>query len=287
MSQAMGRRFGIINSKPCKFTNYLQPNKINWTIDPKELQGLKSHHLRLIDNKRYLSSLQSADLERSHPEDVLYVSTNVIYFHALIENPHYKKQLLWASQMSYGNLFAKMMNLLFRFNNHIQEKFDKFFKVNIPEPNMHLVCAQIRIGQNPSVPGDSPRNSMSNIQIVWNLLNKYNTSKYKIFVTTDSEEVQAIASNKFASQIANNSGEIFHVDRIRNGVNKICDNLSKVFMDQYILTKCDTLIVSRSGYGENAVIMRQKENNLFYFRNGNITRISKEKLSRIWKKTWL
>ncbi|XP_036368419.1 uncharacterized protein LOC118767646 [Octopus sinensis] len=154
MAQAMGRRFGIIISKPCNFAKYLQPNKINWTIDPKELHGLKSRHLRLTRDKGYISALRSVDLERRHPQNVLYVTTNQIYFHTLIENPRYKKQLLWSSQMPYGNVFAKIMNLMFRFNDHFQEAIDKFFEVNIPNPNMHLVCAQIRIGRNPTMPHD-------------------------------------------------------------------------------------------------------------------------------------
>ncbi|XP_036368406.1 uncharacterized protein LOC118767632 [Octopus sinensis] len=194
MAQAMGRRFGIIISKPCHFAKYLQPNKINWTIDPKELHGLKSHHLRLTGDKGYISALRSVDLERRHPQNVLYVTTNYIYFHSLIENPRYKKQLLWSSQMPYGNVFAKIMNLMFRFNDHFQEAIDKFFEVNIPNPNMHLVCAQIRIGRNPTMPHDDRRMSMSSVQSLWNFLSKYkNTSKYKMFVTTDSEEVQKIA----------------------------------------------------------------------------------------------
>ncbi|XP_052831973.1 uncharacterized protein LOC128250609 [Octopus bimaculoides] len=278
IAQAMGRRFGIINSKPCNFANYLQPNKINWTIGPKELQGLKSHHLRLIGNKRYASSLQSADLERSHPQNVLYVTTNVIYFHALIENPRYKKQLLWASQMPYGNVFGKIMNLLFRFSNHVQERFDKFFEVIIPEPNIHLVCAQIRIGRNPAMTYDERKLSISDVQIVWNFLSKYNnTSKYKIFVTTDSKQIQEIALKEFASQIMYSPGEIIHVDQPRKAVKNKCDSVRKILMDQYILTECDTLIISRSNFGENAMMMSQKENIVFYFKKGNITRINKEK----------
>ncbi|XP_036368415.1 uncharacterized protein LOC118767645 [Octopus sinensis] len=287
MAQAMGHRFGIIISKLCNFTNYFQPNKINWTIDPKELHGLRSRHLYLIDNNTYISSLQSADLEMLYPEDVLYVTTNLIYFHALKRNPRYKEQLHWASKMSYGNLFAKMMNLLFRFSDDLQEKFDKFFEVNIPKPDIHLVCAQIRMGQNPSVPGDPPRNSMSSIQIIWNLLNKYNTSKYKIFVTTDSEEVQAIAFKKFSPQIVYTSGGIMHMDRPRKEMKNQCDGVRKAFLDQYILSECDTLIISRSGFGENAMMMSQKDNKVFYFKKGNITQISKEKFSAIWQKNWL
>ncbi|XP_029641189.1 uncharacterized protein LOC115229913 isoform X1 [Octopus sinensis] len=288
MALTMGRRFGIIISRPCDISKYLQPNKVNWKIDSKELHGLKSRYLNLVDGNKYISSLQSADLETLYPEDVLYVSTNRIFFYVLKKNARYKEQLLWASQKSYGNIFAKVMNLLFRFSDLLQAKFDKFFEVNIPKTNMHLVCAQIRIGKNPSVPGDNRRNSMSDVQNVWNFLSKYNnTSKYKIFVTTDSKEVQDIASKKFSSQFMYTSGEIIHVDRLRKGVKDTCDALRKILMDQYILTKCDTLLVSRSGFGENALLMREKENNIFHFKNGKVTRINIEKFFPGWEKTWL
>ncbi|CAI9729507.1 Hypothetical predicted protein [Octopus vulgaris] len=271
MALAMGRRFGIMISKPCEISAFLRPNKVNWEVDANELHSLESRYLYLIGNKEYIPLLQWADLETLYPEDVVYVTTNYDYSNALKVNVRYKEQLLWALQMSSESVFAKVMNLLFRFNNVLQIHLQNFFTVNIPRPYIQLVCAQIRIGRNPSMPGDEPRNTMSDLQIVWNFLSRYNnTSKYKIFVTTDSEEVRAIASEKFASQFVYNSGEIIHVDKPYYGKKNVCDNVMKVIMDQYILTKCDTLLVSRSYFGENAAIMRKNKKNTFIFKTGEI-----------------
>ncbi|GAB1603084.1 uncharacterized protein LOC115215651 isoform X1 [Argonauta hians] len=271
MALAMGRRFGIMISKPCEISAFLRPNKVNWEIDLNELSSLESRYLYLIGNKEYIPLLQWADLETLYPEDALFVTANYDFSNALKMNTRYKEQLFWALRMSTENIFAKVMNLLFRHNKVLRTNLQRFFAVNIPKPYIQLVCAQIRIGRNPSIPGDEPRNAMSDLHVVWNFLSKYNnTNRYKIFITTDSDEVRTLAAEKFASQFVYNSGEIIHVDKPYHGKNNVCDNVMKVIMDQYILTKCDTLLVSRSYFGENAAIMRKNKKNTFIFKTGEI-----------------
>lgn len=273
MALAMGRRFGIMISKPCEISAFLRPNKVNWEIDSSQLLSLEDRYLYLIGNKEYIPLLQWADLNALYTEDVLYVTTNYDYTHALKKNVRYREQLHWTLHLSREALFAKVMKLLFRFNTVLQSQLNSFFAVNTPKPDMQLVCAQIRIGRNPSMPSDEPRNTMADLQVVWDFLHKYNNShKFRIFVTTDSEEVRTIAAEKFSPQFVYNPGEIIHVDKPYYGENNVCDSVMKVIMDQFILTKCDTLLVSRSFFGENAAIMRKNKKNAYIFNNGEIFR---------------
>ncbi|GAB1603085.1 uncharacterized protein LOC115215651 isoform X2 [Argonauta hians] len=271
LSLAMDRRFGFVMLNPCNISKFLRPNKVDWELDLESLSGLQSRYLYVVNNRSFGPSLIRANLEKLYPEDVLYVTLNynIVYF--LKKNPLYQSRLRRFRRMSPSDIFIKVIDLLFRPSEQLQTKAEEIFIKNSPKPDIQFVCSQIRIGKNPTIPNDHPRNNMSTLPVVWKFLSKYNnTNKYKIFITTDSEQVLDIAKEKFDSQLTYVPGKIVHVDKVYRMKSYICDSVEKMLIDQLVLTKCDILLVSRSNFGENAARLSKTAKEKYIFKNGNI-----------------
>ena len=73
---------------------------------------------------------------------------------------------------------------------------------------------------------------------------------YKIFVTTDDEDVEKEALEQFgSSQLVINSGDIIHIDRDVRNLND-CSKIEKTFLDFHCLQNCDMAVISESGFGK-------------------------------------
>jgi len=81
------------------------------------------------------------------------------------------------------------------------------------------------------------------------LIAKLELKNYKIFITTDDEDVQKEAFDEFGSdKVVTNEGEILHIDRDVDNLND-CNRIEKTILDFHSLQNCDIGIAS-SGYGK-------------------------------------
>jgi len=78
-----------------------------------------------------------------------------------------------------------------------------------------------------------------------NIINK----KFKIFITTDNQQVHNDAVKEFGSnQIIYHQGPFNHVDYIENTKDD-CTNSEKAILDFHSLQNCDMAVISRSQFG--------------------------------------
>ena len=186
-------------------------------------------------------------------------------------NDNYRTQLNWLSNISYTQFFAESYGKIFKPGYIIARKLQAFLQKSKVTNSTKLICAQIRLGRNPTMPADDIRNPRSSVNIVWDFLRRYNDSSlYKIFVTADSEDVRREAKRYFPQQIIDTEGKIVHVDFYRRSSPTICQGVEKVLLDQYILSRCDVLIHSRSYFGENAARLKTDRSEIYVFGNGRI-----------------
>lgn len=273
LAMATNRTFGIVMTKPCMLTKFFVPNKVNWNIDMVDIQHRSAQYFDLISNDMFTKTLNTANLDSLFHADVIYVVTNRWYINPLLKNNRYKRRLKTLDRMSWRRSFAKVMNQMFQHSAYMNKRIESTIKKFIPNNTTKLVCAQIRLGTNPTIPLDfRVRNKYSSVGAVWKFLQKYNdSSTYKIFVTTDSQIVRQSAKKLFSKQIVDVEGAIVHVDSYEPGRDEFaCGGFEKALLDQHVLSLCDVLVISRGGFGFNAIYVRKKSSSIFIFHNGKV-----------------
>ncbi|XP_067652373.1 uncharacterized protein [Haliotis asinina] len=268
ISVMTGRGFGIELNKPCELSNFLHPNEVNWTVSP-EIHGFKSDTCSKLDSGAHYMrvKLSTDDVSKIFPENITYLTFNTDFVQYLKQNAKYRNNLGWMVNASLSEIYAKSWRTLFCLKDDLQKDLDKFLSL-VPR-NYSLICAQIRMGKNPSIPKDSEtRNDPESINTIWEFLHHYNdTSKYKIFVSTDSENMWNESFRLFPNNSVTIPGVIAHVDKSPR-----CEGFRKVILDQEALSHCDTLLITNSGVGRIAAFLRQREDNLYCFMNRKLTK---------------
>ncbi|KAK6174406.1 hypothetical protein SNE40_017690 [Patella caerulea] len=272
ISLMMERKFGVWLTKPCNLNTMLDSSTVKWNINPDTLKDRSSKRIIAIDgySGRLREKLKTMDLNKEYKEDVLYFSLNLEFVRFIKENKLYKKQLGWMDQLSVSEVYKIVWERLFRLKPELQKQLEPFQQLKTK--GLKLVGAQIRMGRNPSVPSDSEvRNNIANIQILWNFYKKFNdSSKYRIFITTDSENVRQKAKQLFPGVFMDIAGKIVHVERSRGS--DVCEGFKKVILDQVVLSLCDVLVVSKSGFGRIGAFFRQNENSLYCLKPDKLVR---------------
>lgn len=269
MAQATDRIFGINMDNPCQLKDYLVPNKIQWDVDPAVLD-LNPKKIIRFRSKALTRRLPNMDLEDIFSDDVSYAVGNWALQEKLMQNSRYKSKLKWAEKFNCYQFYHQIYTNLFSLTNAMQNKLDKFLQKAKPVPGSKLICAQIRIGANPTIPKESvARNNISSVTAVWEFFDTFvHNSKHQFFVTTDSEYVRQKAYHFYGDRMLDTSGPIIHPVKSTN--TNICEGFEKLILDQYILSKCDILVISRSGFGRSAAYLRTQLDNVYLFENGEV-----------------
>ncbi len=121
-----------------------------------------------------------------------------------------------------------------------------------------LLCGHLRIGRNPSNPKDVvfPHRERMNITVLKFLQSRPG----RVFITTDSGEVQQLARKLFSSdtnqpsRLIEINGTIAHIDRDWNYLG--CQSLEKTILDFHALSYCDLAVISKSSFGHLANMRR-------------------------------
>ena len=131
--------------------------------------------------------------------------------------------------------------------------------------SQQLVCSHIRIGRNPTIPHDSKRRDRTNVTSIFMFLKRFDIpSRYVIYVASDSQKVRESVAGNFTSSFT---------------VDLPIVHFHAALLKQYILSKCDILILTRSGFGKMAVHMSEKFQELYIFDSSNQTVIKRPKIS--------
>ncbi|CAH1777956.1 unnamed protein product [Owenia fusiformis] len=290
LALALKRKYRIISTVPCDLYNQLEENQEPWhgPITP----GLKNKTISMIDG--YAScgnaifgktNTTKVDFDEKFPEPVLLIRTNQGWTHRFHEEP-YKTMLtsigLDITHFTAKKIISKVYNHLFKLKPNLLSRLHEFLSRIRSKPGMKLVCAQIRIGYNPSIPHETTkkkRNKEEWLPVLWDFLSLYNiSSKYNLFITTDSQEIRDNSKKLFPEIIMDTEGEITHVDRFENK-SKACEGMAKTILDFTILANCDITVVSRSNFGKLSSELQSPASKL-YIPRGDNTRGARRKPGR-------
>ncbi|CAH1776579.1 unnamed protein product, partial [Owenia fusiformis] len=271
LAMALKRKFRIISTNPCDLYNQLGENHEPW--HGSITHDLKNRTIHMIDEYDKCGE-PIFGKGKNFPEPVVVIETNQGWTTKFHEEPY--KSMLWnqgfnISHFTADEMFSSMYNHLFKLQLNLLKLLDEFIARAKSKPNVKLVCAQIRSGLNPSIPEESRiRNKDEWFPVLWDFLSLYNdSSKYSLFVTTDSQQIRENSQKLFPDIILDTDGDITHIDRFRNKT-KACEGMEKTILDFSILANCDIIIVSRSNFGKYASQLRSPGSKLYTFHEGII-----------------
>ncbi|XP_050412986.2 uncharacterized protein LOC126827557 [Patella vulgata] len=310
ISQLTDRVFLIeMTSTSCKLSSYLSPNKVAWnnTIPKNVLTKLTKSRKYFVDSVTFYKGVATYDFQELFKEDVIYFRANLDYIDNLKLNVNYKSKLKWMENRTRDKIYQNIFHDLFKISDKIQLILDDFLERAKPRAakNSSLVCAHIRTGRNPTIPRDSK--VISTTEDVKNglrflhqkvceisknrsqsCLNETSTGSnfykhVKVFVSSDSYDVLETVRQEFKMEIVENKGVIVHVELGRQHKN-ICEGFEKLVSDFLILTKCDVLLLSKSGLSRMASYIRGGSNGLYCnIKNKGVQKCEVEKLKSLYK----
>ncbi|KAL4228056.1 hypothetical protein ACF0H5_013492 [Mactra antiquata] len=273
------RTFVIDLQVPCDVNNFIDPNMYDWTKCREYVNTIPENDTETVFIGKIASLI--APLKQENYTDswnktviIVKISAYERIMNALRKNPIADKQIPWLKE--YTNI--EILNLMLRYllvpKITLHQHLKSYINVST-QGRKKLVCGHIRIGINPSNPLDDslgdeyftrPRQNA-----VFTTLKQYSDpSKYVVYLATDSDEVRNHAKSILPNYI-NLDRKIVHVDK-HSYVNSTesCNGLYTVLFEQYLLTKCDYLVLTRSNFGANAAYIRGHSKGLFLYYQGRV-----------------
>ena len=289
ISLVTNRTFKVDMQSPCPLHKLYHPRLANWKLNQSELEGLSSIHLYALNDREFRDSVKLINFDKEYPQDVVYLTTNYDYFYNLKANPNYKDIF---RQKVRGRprpiLFADLWQGIFKINKRVSRKISPALELAHPSKSHKLVCAHVRFGRNPTIPNDGDiRNTLTTIKPFWKFMERHSDpDKYRMFVASDWLGFQEKVRSVYPDLLVYVSGEIVHIDKMRSyfhagqkGKNSSisslgpvdeCTGFEKVIADQYVLSKCDVLLLTYSVFGKAAAYMRRSNDDLYLLENKTI-----------------
>lgn len=283
-----GRKFKIDMRSPCNITNFVVPVGEDWWTT--EASATDSHALLDDMAEGIVGHVLRAgqDLNALFPHTVLQVRTNRDLAPFLLRHSLYRRLLPpWATSSSKRTRFRTGWRLLAAPSPTLFSRILTHLRPLWPDDsppssldldqlpfggNVTLLCAHVRIGQNPTIPNDNVRNDVAVASVALDFLQenlfRVGQSAY-VFVATDDQEVRVAARERFGARLIDHGGKIVHIDRQGEQMNA-CAGFESAVMDQLILSVCHVLVISRSGFSLHAAYLRQHHGGLFILQNGSV-----------------
>ncbi|CAH1784472.1 unnamed protein product [Owenia fusiformis] len=267
------RTFLIEITHPCSLDGILEPNKVQWNRElPKGLSTIEvkwdverygKEFIELVPDKRHMNEL--------FPEDVIVVRGQIAGVDRFKDNPVYAEKIKSLgydlSTFTQSHIYGVFYDLIFKLSPVMERRFQEFAQISKKHEGYHLFCAQMRMGA-PYIRYDPVINKRETASAVWDFMKENAHGKYKIFISTDAEDVRKEAKSIFPESIIDNEGQITHLDA--DNADDSCKGLQKTLLDFHALAYCDTLVVSSSSFGFGAAYRKDEYANIYLFYNGTV-----------------
>ncbi|XP_013379919.1 uncharacterized protein LOC106151287 [Lingula anatina] len=262
-----GREYRISHTFPCNLKKFFHGNKTPWDKEDITAKHATTRDIKLFGFKLTFQNwvLQSSNLSETFPEDIITFRTNDDIIPYLRFNKNFTKTIEKAFNMPiedfhYVTLFRRLFHELFSPNKRFQKKFQKYYHLLKPSNDSTLVCAQIRLEFI----------KPSRMKIVFKFLQETikRVGKSKLFVSTDAEDVRTAAKMLFPDQLVDIEGPLSHVDEPKAG----CRDMEKALTDFLMLSKCDILIHSPSGFSQQAAMLKYPYKDVYQISRAGIIR---------------
>jgi len=290
LSLLTDRQFIINHTYPCSLENYLIPNEISWnqevpsglSVIPYSVFGggeigeLKKavdinqlwNNADVVKIKINLHILYTLSLNKNYHAKLKEIGYFFLYFFIifLFFTKEFFEKRFEPTEFRFEKVFKIWYKRLFKFSPALQIEYDKIYNLAKPSPDSKLFCAQVRIGgkaiKNVNSFDDFAFMQVNKSENYWRYIDDNFISKgdqnYKVFVTSDNQEVIKMALEHFGSdRLVNTANNTFHIDKQSN--NKKCNQAVGLFVDFNMLSQCDMGVLSHSGYGMVPILNKEPE----------------------------
>ena len=174
-----------------------------------------------------------------------------------------KNIIPWLNNLTNNGIIKEILDVLFKPNPRVETDVTHF-RETYNATNRILVCSHIRTTKNPSNPNDNFVRKC-NTTVAFEFLDRFNNSeKYAIYISSDSDKVKQDAKIRLKNVICLDR-EIVHIDRIHKNVKEVCEGFNTAVYEQTLLSRCDVLMLSISGFSKMAAALRGRSENLFTY----------------------
>ncbi|XP_060607954.1 uncharacterized protein LOC132760075 [Ruditapes philippinarum] len=269
MAILTNRVFVIDMDKPCKLDNILLPNIYDWSLCYNFVKTVSKRNiiqLSYTDNLvKVKETLQSSDFNRTWPKQVVALTVNSYAIDEVRKHKLAKTRLKWLLNITNEKAIHLVLHTLFKPGEKILNDASEFYDKHVQ--GKQLICSHIRMGRNPSIPSDAIL-KVSNETMLFQFLKYFEEEvQNAIYVATDSKEIKQLARKNIKSYI-NINRTIVHVDRLgkfKDIKSESCQGFATAILEQFILSLCDILLITKSGFGTMAAYIRGLDDNLFIF----------------------
>ena len=274
------RQFRIMDTFPCNLNKSFDENLVSWNVKQSELKGLSSQNFYASAGVKVARShFRGADFESIHKQDVIYFRGNWDFINEFSERSNVGQILPWLLKTPRPDIYRTILRMIFQHNNRLKIRIQDFFSEKVQKSK--LVCAHVRQGRSRTLPADDSTDiTNKDVSVIFDFLSKYKTPNHKIFIATDSTDILNQARNRFQEFLLEVPGPITHMDISKNG--DLCQGQQKSLVEHEILTRCDTLLLSRSGFGIIAAFLRKNSDELYCYSRHYIAPCSRYTLSKIY-----
>ncbi|OWF37382.1 uncharacterized protein LOC110467510 isoform X2 [Mizuhopecten yessoensis] len=268
------RTFKINFDNPCVLSKYLGPNQYNWTIGRSEYEG-KSTSYHILTNNLYHKmgkELTPKGLQKYFQRDFSFIRMNWDLTRQFRKYPNIQKYAPWITELHFSDIYLNLFNTLFKPS---QEIVKVLANIRNDTTRSKTACAHLRIGGNPSMRNDHPRNDKNSLKAVWSFLDQLYINDYNIFVATDDDSVRKTARERFKNTFIDIPGSIMHIDQSSYRRGDVCEGFKKQLLDFLFLATCDVLVLSNSGFGMMAAYLRTHKTGLYCWTGSGIVPCSR------------
>ncbi|XP_045166882.2 uncharacterized protein LOC123530199 [Mercenaria mercenaria] len=265
LAMITGRAFVINIEKPCSLENILIPHLYDWSVCKTFVNSIHNNNTNEFDfvgGSTFFKAIPNFDFKSKWKWQVIFLKNNQNLIRFLRRRKEASQQLRWLFKLTEPNIYNVLLQILFQPTRNVLNYLEEF---KLKVKGKSLVCSHIRKGQNPSIPEDDLFKKKPDEISIFNFLKNFKTSsKYVLYLATDSQSVRETFSRTFNNSI-NLNVTIVHVDRLNFGMypETACEGFRFAIIEQYILSLSDILILTNSGFGRMAGYMRGKSDHLY------------------------
>jgi hypothetical protein len=280
------RRLVVDMHWPCNFADYFQPNFYKWVSSSDvNLKGSWLHIQAIDVNEHLKNEFRSTPFVDAWSRyDNVEISTNMDFISLVFENPHLRTnpivrmflQKMTPDEANIQTLFPLFYEILLRPTDRIVHVLDELLA---KRPSGKLIGTHLRIGRNPSNPLDSAFGWSENItkKVIDFISEKGLLDKnpsISLFVSSDSSGAIEQMTHHFLSRSFFVPGPVLQIDLPAYGVD--CNaGFTKVVADFYLLSECETVILTNSGFSAFANRRRIDPYHNLYKYNAKVNQIER------------
>lgn len=246
------RAFFIDSVAPVPLHHYFDVASpdLHWVFDDTLLEGRSVLAESFMDCLPNIGNYAQANLSYYNDFDVVIQANNFWQPFAILHNPTVSKVKLESFEEPI--LAGCILNYLLAPAQYLQLRVHKI-QTALKAEDKKLLAVQVRTGDSQEKDGHVLQVLFQHFQRCVVQLQQAKSSPFKIFVTTDSENVTNLFREVYPDSFVV-AGQVSHVDG-HFGVSGSPDvDFTKIVMDHLLIAFADDLIISRSGFAELAAV---------------------------------